>query len=538
MIRAHEAWRHIQKVTADSYHTFIEAMKKPQETQEKVLKAILKNNINSEMGKKYSFNKIDSIESFQRQLPIQSQDKFQADTSRMTDGEENILISHPIFWYEKTSGTSSHPKLIAFTEPAINSLQSALFPWLYDLCSQQPAIKQGKAYWSISPAGQIPYKTNSGIAVGVDNDAYYFGQEMAELLKQTMSVPAWVSQVQSIDAWHYISLRYLLSDADLTLISIWSPTFLLQLFEALPKHVEQLIDDIRKGQVSNSELNLFSHHFNFKPNPQRAKLLMESITTKSIDTQRIWPKLSLISCWASASSLIYAQQLQKLFTGVAMQAKGLLATEGAITIPLFDANNPVLALLSGFYEFVAEDGKIYLADEIVVGEQYSVLMTNNSGLYRYHIGDCVKVIDRYFATPCLEFMGRSGANTDLCGEKLTEAFVLPLLKCIPGFTLLVAESLPVPNYCLYVDAEKISSDQQKKLEESLDQSLQKNPHYKYARHLKQLKKVKIIRTINPLNSYYQQLNNVTELGNIKPPCLSQDMAWHDCFNVCGEINDE
>ena len=529
-----EAWKQIQKVAGSYYQAYIDAIKKPRDTQEKVLIAILKDNKDSEFGNKFNFNKIHSIESFQRQLPIQNHKEFQSNTHRMIEGEENILISEPILWYEKTSGTSSDPKLIAYTESAIKSLQSALFPWLFDLCSHQPTIKKGTAYWSISPAGQLPYKTNSGIPVGVDSDAYYFGKEISELLMQTMSVPAWVSQIQSIDAWQYISLRYLLDDDNLTLISIWSPTFLLQLIEALLKHSEQLIDDIEKGQMSYSELNSFSHHFKFEAKPERAKLLKRSITASTIETRKIWPKLTLISCWASASSSAYAQQLQKIFTGVDIQAKGLLATEGAITIPLFDANNQVLALLSGFYEFIADDGSIYLADELTVGKKYSVLITNNSGLYRYPIGDCVKAMDWYYATPCLKFIGRSGSSTDLCGEKLTEAFVLPHLKHIPGFTLLVANSFPKPHYCMYVDGEKISTKMLSQLTESLDHSLQQNPQYKYARHLKQLKIVKIIRTIKPLDCYYEQLNKVIELGDIKPPCLSQDMVWHNLFTLSEE----
>ena len=75
-------------------------------------------------------------------------------------------------------------------------------------------------------------------------------------------------------------------------------------------------------------------------------------------------------------------------SGVTLQGKGLLSTEAVITVPS-DCGDPQLSADSNFYEFRRDNGQIYLADELLSGETYSVIVTTNSGLYRYQTDDLV-----------------------------------------------------------------------------------------------------------------------------------------------------
>jgi hypothetical protein len=241
----------------------------------------------------------------------------------------------------------------------------------------------------------------------------------------------------------------------------------------------------------------------------------------------------LISCWSSAASARYVEQLRRLFPKVTLQGKGLLATEGAISIPVVGVQGCPLALLSGFYEFLNDRGEACLANELEEGATYTVLLTNYSGLYRYDIGDRVRVVDRLRNTPCLEFVGRGSNSTDLCGEKLTEEFISQHLKLIPGFALLVPKLDPKPHYCLYADSKAVPAGQVLRLSREFENALQLNPQYAYARHLRQLEPVRLVRAVKPMESYRNRfLHQATTLGDIKPPCLSPDMAWHSWFSVC------
>ncbi len=532
------AWQQLRQLAEPHHQSFTASLNDTATTQQQLLLRLLQQNQHCQLGQQLGFKDIDSIQHYQATVPIQQYQQLAPQIEQMLLGQQQVLFEDQALWYERTSGTTDSAKMIPYTPAALTAFQSALFPWLYDLMAQYPDIMQGSAYWSISPVGRAAERTPDGTPIGSHNDALYLGQQAAELINQTLAVPVWVAEVQSIEAWQYITLRYLLSNAHLSLISIWSPSFLLQLLKALPTRAAQLIQDIHNGQVSEPGLQAHQAHFDFVPNPQRATWLRSCITKDGIDTLRIWPQLALISCWSSASSAVYAEQLQQLFKTVPIQAKGLLATEGAVTVPCSAAAGPALAIQSGFFEFIDASGEVHLAEHLHTGQSYEVVMSNFSGLYRYRIGDRVRVVGWHHTAPCLEFIGRSGSTVDLCGEKLTEAFVLPLLQRIPGFSMLVANPLPKPHYCLYVDARDVNEPLAAQLRPAIEQQLQGNPQYQYARHLGQLNAVKIIRTAQPMNRYYQQLQQLKNLGDIKPPGLSQDLFWHQCFAPTGVIDEQ
>lgn len=548
------AWEKIQQLSVGYHQRFQQELNQPLEAQTAFLQKILNANKTTQFGQEYDFENITSIKDFQQKIPIQNYADLEPYINDIFHHAEfkndvNPLTKSAPFLFEKTSGSSGAAKLIPYNEVALEDFRHAIFPWLYDLCTELPSIMDGSSYWSISPAARETEKSPSGIPIGMSNDALYFGAEAAEHIQNILSVPAWVSQIESIEAWRYISLRFLLCDDNLRLISIWSPTFLLQLVDTLlnQDYAQRIIADIASGGSDNvnsafPELSAFQQEVIFKPNPQRAAIIAQAITVKSIqhnkrttiNTKALWPKLQLISCWASASSHVYAKQLQALFPDVLVQGKGLFATEGAITLPIMHTQDPVLSLHSGFYEFIANDGSIHLCNELNTGETYAVLLTNNTGLYRYKIGDLVTVTAWHEATPCLRFDGRAGLNTDLCGEKITEQFVLPHLKEIAGFTLLVPvndykqdEKL---HYRIYVDVIHISGDVIEKTRQQLETRLYENPQYAYARKLGQLGSVKVIPCIKPFDSYEKFcIDKGMVLGDIKPASLSSDTQFHTCF---------
>ena len=58
--------------------------------------------------------------------------------------------------------------------------------------------------------------------------------------------------------------------------------------------------------------------------------------------------LKLVSCWADASSQPFFEQLRQRLAHASFQGKGLLSTEGVVTVP-DSVGRPVLAPDSGFF---------------------------------------------------------------------------------------------------------------------------------------------------------------------------------------------
>jgi GH3 auxin-responsive promoter len=218
---------------------------------------------------------------------------------------------------------------------------------------------------------------------------------------------------------------------------------------------------------------------------------------------------------------------------VHIQPKGLLATEAVITLP-FRGLTP-LAIRSHFFEFVRGD-RTYLAHELVPGEVYSVIVTTGGGFYRYRLDDHVRVNGVVERTPSLEFLGKADHVSDLCGEKLNEAFVARALAdtcarlgVAPRFALLAPDLAASPAcYTLYLETD---AQPPAELGARLDDALARNPHYGYCRSLGQLAPIRLFRATGPLFPAYVERcrERGQRVGDIKPLSLSKWHGWSDVF---------
>ncbi len=510
MSKANTAWQQIHRELAGSQQCFVAQLQDTEAVQNKQLLTILKKNAKTEFGQKYQFSTINSIRDYIQRVPIHSYEDCRPYLETMANDPLADIIC-----FEETGGSTQGSKLIPYTQHSFNSFQNALFPWLDDLLNHRPGIKSGTAYWSISPSMQKKRLTKGGHPIGLSNDALYFGDFLAHEISQTLAVSPKVAEINNLSDWRYQTLRDLLLAEDLSYISVWSPTFLLELIQYLPTIVETLLDDIQRK------------------NSHRASFLKSVIKQGCAipDTKIIWPELDTISCWTDGSASSFIPEMQVLFPHAFIQGKGLLATEGVMTIPVNKAKAPVLAVASGFYEFMDEHGHFKLAHELKKNEIYGILLTNDSGLYRYNLGDKVCVEGYFHSAPELSFVGRGEHYSDLCGEKLSDDFVVTTFskfKTLNGFRYLYPAMSPQPHYVLVTDINvEIDLNQ-------LDKALCGNPQYQYARKMGQLGflQYKVVPDIMQRYTQWQYLQG-RSIGDLKPPSLITDnnliRTFHEPF---------
>src|SRR5262249_11520043 len=109
---------------------------------------------------------------------------------------------------------------------------------------------------------------------------------------------------------------------------------------------------------------------------RQARSLRAMLRAGRIEPLRLWPRLKLISCWTSAAAQERSQELHERFPGIAVQGKGLLATEGVVSIPLVEYGGCVPAYTSHFLEFLEDAGTVpKLVHELEAGREYSVIIT-------------------------------------------------------------------------------------------------------------------------------------------------------------------
>ncbi len=514
-------WQAVQAAIEPEYRRFHASLDDVRGAQRCVLGEILQANRSTAFGVRYDFAALADPDAYRACVPLQRYEDLATDIRRMTTGESDRLCGEPICLFEETSGTTTAAKLIPYTRSSLLAFRRALYPWLADLLRERPDLCKGRWYWAISPA-RPPRRTPTGVRIGTTEDTYYFGEALAHHFAAWSAVPPAVAGVREIEVWRYATLRFLIAAADLTLISVWSPTFLPPLLDTLLKRASDFVRDIADGTVSIKLPAAASWAKELRtPNRERAAILERALHGDRVDTQMLWPALDTISCWTDAGAQRFAPPLREAFPHAWVQGKGLLATEGVVSIPLIAWPYPVLAVNSAFFEFLDNDDCSQLAHELCEGEVYRVVMTTYGGLYRYDTGDVVGMRGWAGSAPMLEFVGRAGLVSDLCGEKLTESFVAERLPTQVGFAMLAPALHPARHYTLFLDGSQVDSETARALAGEIDHALTANPQYDYARRLEQLGPVRACCVWQPLDTFREFARRHRELplllAELEPP---------------------
>jgi hypothetical protein len=448
----------------------------------------------SEFGRAHDFPKIHSAVEFQRAVPLARYEDFERHVTRIARGARDVLACGSVSHLAPTSGSTGGRKLIPFTPVLTASFRAAVSPWMIDLVRLQPGIAGGPAYWSISPLLDEPAPDpRAAIPIGFADDADYLGGPRAWLVRQAMAVPSSVRFARDTASFWRLTLLSLLRHHDLRLISIWHPSFLQLLIDAADASWPELLEAVKSGECPWADALPAESRaaWQTKPAPERAAELRR---IGAHDWPSWWPALKVVSCWGEQAAEPGWRALVRRLPQVLVQAKGLLATEGVVTIPIGDARP--LAITSHFFEFIDDRGEALLAHQLERGQRYEVVVTNGGGLWRYRLGDVVECTGHLEATPCLQFAGRARVS-DLRGEKLSEAFVADVLRELwtaderPSFaTLRARDRNGIAGYELLLPSDACSTAVE--LERRLEIALAENPHYALARRLGQLSAVSVV----------------------------------------------
>ena len=111
---------------------------------------------------------------------------------------------------------------------------------MFALYRRKPKLLQGTAYWSVSPPTAAP-RTCGRLRVGFDHDAEYLGFLGQRLYGLVSAVPPAVALCNDMAEFKTQTLVSLLADENLSLISIWSPTFLTALLDRFLTRPEEIL---------------------------------------------------------------------------------------------------------------------------------------------------------------------------------------------------------------------------------------------------------------------------------------------------------
>ncbi len=525
---------------------FVRACRSPQQAQQAAFVRLQNNWRDTAFAKRRpELLRVRTIAELAQVAPLSTYDDLAVDLDAAARGERYARSSSSLVRFERSGGSSGVQKMLPLTKAFLADVQRGVSPWLFDLYRHQPGLRTGSAYWSISPIGKKAAPTAGGVPVGADDDSSYLPAPIAGLLSQVMVASPALARFPDIDSCRYATLRLLLQRDDLALVSVWSPTFLTLLLDVLDEHAERLLDDLARGlcrvprvfgdAARDDAVQAAVKRLPIEARARRAEALRRAMARHGrLRPVDVWPRLELVSMWQDGESRRYVDDVVKRLPGVPLQAKGLLATEGIVTVPITSAPAPVLCINSHVYEFLLDDGRVVPPHELRAGQTAEVVLSTTAGLVRYRLGDRVVVDGHFHSTPCLRFVGRSGVVSDLVGEKVAADRVASVFSDAasvvgaPRFAMLVPWRKQRARYRLYVDG--YSEAQARAFGVAVDAGLAAGHPYRYARDLGQLAPVEVVSVAGAWRRYEDAcVARGQRAGDIKGVSLALDDAWHGIF---------
>ncbi len=424
---------------------FAEANARPFAAQEEALRRILRENAATEEGARLAFARLaartgnDLWSAFRKEVPLRAYEEFLPAIERMKAGEENILVPGRPEMFSLTSGTTSAPKFCPVTAAFIKEHHRQHLLWMYHVYKHRPAVNGGKYLVIASPAemgrteGGIPYGAMSGKQLAVQSIP----------VRRRQAAPVGAQSLPDAEERWFATLLFALGEERLRVVTAVNPSTLVALANRMERDADRLLEHVERGWAAAG--------VRFAANPGRARALRDIRRANgALTPAAVWPELEILLTWQGGASSFYLPHVKALWGDTAMRCLGLRASEGTFSIPLRD-NDPsgvlavgghVLEFLPGGTEKVRPDARTLLPGELEKGGLYRLVVTTSGGLFRYDMGDLVRVTGFLGRTPEVAFERRAGAVLSATGEKVTEDQVVSAMAAaaasgplLNGFTV-------------------------------------------------------------------------------------------------------
>lgn len=324
--------------------------------QRKLLSSLTTTAQNTEIGRKYGFSEIkENYRLFAERVPVIDYEGLKPYVERMLAGEQNLIWSSNIEWFAKSSGTTNDKsKYIPVSKEALRD------------CHYKGGKSSVASYFNLNPKSRL--FDGKALILGGSHEisnfegGYRCGDLSAILIQ---NIPQLANYVR-------------VPSKDIALMSEW----------------ESKLEKIAATTVNENVTSLSGV-------PSWFMVLIKKIlhdNGKQYLTE-IWPNLELFF-HGGISFAPYREQYKHLIPSDKMfYIETYNASEGffAVQNSLDERTMLLLIDLGIFYEFIplseidSDNPKVLPYWEVEKGENYALVITTNSGLWRYVIGDTVKV---------------------------------------------------------------------------------------------------------------------------------------------------
>ncbi|KAK8972983.1 hypothetical protein V6N11_028572 [Hibiscus sabdariffa] len=431
-----------------------EAMTKDAENvQRETLKKILEENGSAEYLQNLGLHGRTDPESFKACVPLVTHQDLEPFIQRIADGPPaSILTGKPITNISLSSGTTQgKPKFVPFNDELMETTLQ-IFRTSYAFRNREFPIKNGKALQFIYSSK--PSRTKGGLFAGTATTNVFRNSQFKNAMKAMQSQCCSPDEVIFAPDFHQSLYCHLLCGLifreEIQSVSSTFAHSIVHSFRTFEQVWEELCADIRKGVLS-SRITFSSVRSAMakllKPNPELADLIHRKCSGLSNWyglIPELFPNVKYIYGIMTGSMEHYLKKLRHYAGDVPLLSADYGSSEGWIGAnvnPKVPPESTTYAVLPniGYFEFIplkvnAEERVQDKVDasfismepkpvgltEVKVGEEYEVIVTSVAGLYRYRLGDIVKVMGFHNSTPELKFVCRRNLMLTVNIDKNTE----------------------------------------------------------------------------------------------------------------------
>ncbi len=354
--------------------------KNPNAKQTRLMNTLLQNASNTEWGKIYDYKSIRNYSEYSERVPLQDYNSLKPYIERMMKGEQNVIWPTDVNWFAKSSGTTDDKsKFIPVSKESMMD------------CHYKAGKDMYAMYYNQYPnANLVDGKSlvlGGSHQVNKLNENSYYGDLSAVLMQ---NLPIWAEAKRV-------------------------PVLSIALMDNWEEKIEKMAKAILKHKVTNV-LGI----------PTWTTILFRRLLdmTGKNNISEIWPMLELY-VHGGVSFNPYRNLFKELLPNGNMHyMETYNASEGFFAIQDSPGADDMLLMLDYgiFYEFIPVDGTLKQAENAVsledveLNKNYALIITTNSGLWRYKIGDTIRFTskDPYR----IKISGRTKHYINAFGEEL------------------------------------------------------------------------------------------------------------------------
>ncbi|XP_058728192.1 jasmonoyl--L-amino acid synthetase JAR4-like [Vicia villosa] len=442
--------------------------------QNETLKKILEKSASAEYLQNLGLNGKTNLESFKACVPLVIYKDLEPYIQRMVDGDVSpILTGKPITTMSTSSGTSQGKQKFIPWNDEVFETSVHIYQTSFAYRNREFPIQDGKALNFIYSNNFSQIK--DGVVFGSATGHLFKSPGFKPLLEALKSPNCSPDDVIFSPDFHQSLYCHLLCGLlfreELHSISSTFAHSIVYAFRQFEQDWEELVTDIKRGVLS-SRITIPSIRAAMsellKPNPELADLIHKKCTGLNNWyglVQELFPNVKYIQGIMTGSMEPYLKKLRHYAGEIPLLTSDYGASEGWIGSNVNPNVAPEFATYAilpqiAYFEFIPiaqlDGTQVKLEPvgltQVKIGEEYEIVITNFAGLYRYRLGDVVKIMGFHNSTPKIKFIRRSNLLLTINIDKNTETDLQLSVDAASKF--LSKEKIEMIDYTSYIDLSK------------------------------------------------------------------------------------